>query len=189
MTEFWRASAVVGALLVALTLAGCSSGGAARDTADVLPGPVPEGAVFREPPDDAPAAPSFDLELIDGETFDPAGYWSQRPMVLVFFEPWCEPCRQLQPELNQVADEYRDRVVFVGIAGRAGVDDVRAYVSDLDVTYPVGTDEDDTRWLKYAVSEPPLVALISKGGNLLRGWPGGISGPDLREQIDRLAVG
>jgi hypothetical protein len=42
--------------------------------------------------------------------------------------------------------------------------------------------------LQYGVDEPPLVVLVSRGGRLLRGWPGGISGNDLREQIEELVV-
>jgi hypothetical protein len=61
-------------------------------------------------------------------------------------------------------------------------------VGDNDITYPVGTDSTGRSFLNYAVTEPPLVALVSKGGHVLRGWPEGISGEDLRKHIDELAV-
>jgi hypothetical protein len=61
-------------------------------------------------------------------------------------------------------------------------------VRENDVAYPVGTDPSGEIWLQYGVDEPPLVVLVSRGGRLLRGWPGGISGNDLREQIEELVV-
>jgi peroxiredoxin len=167
----------------------CSDRDAGQVTAGALPGPAPSNVVFLEPPGDAPPAPSFDLELLDGELLNAGEQWSQRPMVLVFFETWCEACRDSQAEFNDLAGDYQDVVLFVGVAGRSSPDEVRRYVAEHDVRYPVGVDTDDSRWLKYAVAEPPLVALISKDGRLMRGWPGGISAAELREHIDRLVLG
>jgi thiol-disulfide isomerase/thioredoxin len=174
--------AAVGAALV---LGACSSVPVATGE---LPGRVPDGVTFREAPDTAPAAPVFELELLDGQVLDMTELWSERPVVLVFFESWCSLCREQQPEINEVAEEYQDVVLFVGIAGISDPADVEEYVADNRITYPVGTDPDGMRWLRYAVAEPPLVALISKDGRLLRGWPGGISGDALREQIEQHAV-
>lgn len=173
------------AIGAALVLGACSSVPAATGE---LPGRVPDGVTFRAAPDSAPAAPVFELELLDGRVLDMTQQWSERPVVLVFFESWCSLCREQQPEINEVAEEFRDVVLFVGIAGISEPADVEEYVSDTGVSYPVGTDSDGMRWLRYAVSEPPLVALISKDGRLLRGWPGGISGAELRNQIEQHAV-
>jgi len=173
------------ALAAALVLAACSATPAASGA---LPGPVPTGVTFREPPDSAETAPAFELALVDGRVLDLTEQWAERPVVLVFFESWCTLCRDQQPEINEVVAEYSDIILFVGIAGMSEPADVEQYVSDNRITYPVGIDSNGRRWLQYAVSEPPLVALISKDGRLLRGWPGGISGTELREQIEQLAV-
>ena len=87
-----------------------------------------------------------------------------------------------------LAEEYDDVVLFLGVAGQSEVADVHEYVADNDVPYPVGVDPSGDLWLKYAAEEPPLVALVSKDGRLLSGWPGGITPDTLRAQIDRLAV-
>jgi thiol-disulfide isomerase/thioredoxin len=172
------------ALAAALVLGACSTPAASGE----LPGPVPDGAVFRTPPDSAPAAPALELELIDGRALDLTEQWDERPIVLVFFETWCTLCRDQQPEINDVVADYRDVVLFVGIANMSDESDVEEYVSANGITYPVGIDRSGRSWLNYAVSEPPLVALISKDGRLLRGWPEGTSGTHLHEQIDELAV-
>lgn len=174
------------AILVAtaFVLSACS----AQATTGQLPGPVPEGVAFVEPDADTPPAPEFELELTDGSTLDIVEQWSERPVVLVFFETWCTVCIDQQDGINEVVEEYRDSVLFVGVAGLSSADEVETYVSDNEIAYPVGIDATSDIWLSYAVAEAPLVALISKDGRLLRGWPQGVTGDDLRDQIAQLAL-
>lgn len=176
-------------VMLAMVLAGCStSAGDESDGLTSMPGPVPGDVTFRPPPDGTPPAPMFELPLLDGEVVDTAEQAAQRPIVLAFFESWCETCREQQREINDVAAELGDTVLFLGIAGTSDLDDVRTYVSENEVAYPVGTDPSGEIWLQYGVDEPPLVTLISQGGSLLRGWPGGIGGDTLREQIEELVL-
>ena len=178
------AIALVAALLVALSLAGCA--GTPRGQ---LPGPVPSGVEFRAAPDDAPPAPALSLELTNGTTLDLAEQWHERPVVLVFFETWCTRCEAQQGPINDVVEEYADEVLFVGVANLSDADDVAAYVEENDITYPVAVDPTGDAWLLYAVAEAPLVALVSKDGSLLRGWPDGVTGRELGTTIADLAVG
>lgn len=173
------------ALVAAIVLSGCAGASTAPGQ---LPGPVPAGVTFHEAPASVPPAPVFSLELLDGRVLDLAEQWDQRPVVLVFFETWCTRCQEQQAGINEVAEQYRDVVLFVGVASQSGPAAVEQYVSDTRLTYPVGIDPTGRTALQYAVAEPPLVALISKDGRLLRGWPDGISGSELREHIDQLAV-
>jgi len=175
--------------LVAALLTGCSSAADSPDeSAAALPGPVPDGVTFRVAPKTAPAAPAFELPLLDGETVSVADQWADRPVVLIFFESWCEICKEEQPEINDLVEKYQDVVLFLGIAGMSSEEELRQYVEDNDVAYPVGTDESGKIWLRYAAEEPPLIALVSKGGQLLRGWPGGLPAGTLQDQIEELAV-
>jgi peroxiredoxin len=174
------------ALALAVLFTGCSSSDG--EAVAGLPGPVPEDVTFRDPPKGAPPAPSFELPLLDGEVVDSDEQWAERPMVLIFFESWCELCRQQQSEINDLVEDYRDIVLFLGVTGLSDEGDVREYVAENDVAYPVATDHSGEVWLRYAAEEPPLVALVSKGGQLLRGWPGGLPAESLRDQIDELAV-
>jgi peroxiredoxin len=174
------------ALAMAGVLTACSGGAVATGQ---LPGPVPDGVTFRAAPTDLPPAPAAELELIDGRTLELTEQWQERPVVLVFFESWCTLCKEQQAGINDVVADYQDVVLFVGIANLSEPSDVEQYVSDNRITYPVAIDGTGRTWLNYAVAEAPLVALISKDGRLLRGWPEGISGDELREQLDELAVG
>lgn len=178
-----RSAAAVAA--AAAFLAGCST----TDTSPAgLPGAVPDGVIFHEADDSALSAPEFELPLLAGEVLDAADAWAERPMVLVFFESWCEICRDQQAGINELAEEYEDVVLFVGIADMSTEDEVREYVADNDVPYPVGIDDGGEIWLDYAAEEPPLVALVTKDGYVARGWPGGIDPDRLADQIGEVLV-
>ena len=175
-------------LVVALALAGCTGSGddTDRPPAAVLPGPVPDGVTFVAPPATAPGAPGFTLELLDGTVLEMSEQWDRRPVVLVFLEPWCELCAERQEEINQLVDDYRDTVLFVGVGNDATVERMSEYVREHGVNHPVGIDRSGQVWQKYRVEEPPLIALVSKGGKLLRGWPGGTD--TLRAQMNDLVT-
>ncbi|MFU8874673.1 TlpA family protein disulfide reductase [Micromonospora sp. SL4-19] len=185
-----RSRSCLSALLVAsLALAGCtdSTGQADRPPAAALPGPVPKGVTFVAPPANAPQAPGFTLELLDGTVLNLDEQWDRRPVVLVFLEPWCTLCAEQQKEINRLAEEYRDVVLFVGVGNDSTVERMSQYVRDNRVKHPVGIDRSGQVWRTYRVEEPPLVALVSKGGKLLRGWPGGTDtlGKQVGELVSR----
>ncbi|MFJ2033641.1 TlpA family protein disulfide reductase [Streptosporangium sp. NPDC087985] len=164
--------------------------GRGRQARPACPGSAPRararGRHLRAPPTTAPSAPTFSLTLLDGSVLDVAAEWGRRPVVLVFLESWCKLCVDRQAEINKLAEEYRDVVLFVGVGGSSSVEEMKAYALKNAVNHPVGLDPTGLVWQKYHVDEPPLVALVSKGGKLLRGWPGGTD--TLREQIRELMV-
>ncbi len=168
-------------------LLGCSSNDSG-DSGMGLPGPVPAGVSFREPPADAVDAPQLSFDFLDGAKAATADLATERPVVLVFFSSYCDTCASAQPDLNALAKKYRNKVVFIGVAREDKAADVAAFVKKYAVTYPVAIDTDGKQSEKYAVRESPLIALISQGGKLLRGWPGGIDAATLDGQLKELAI-
>ena len=179
-------TAVVALLTGVAVLAGCSGSDDPAAVSFDLPGDVPSDVTFIDAPPTAPPAPSFELELLDGSTLDLAEQWAERPVVLVFFESFCELCAQQQPDITQLSQEYRDSVLFVGVASASSADDAAEYLREHDISYPVGLDADGEIFRRYGVDEPPLVALVARGGQLVRGWPGGVE--DLGAQLTEFVV-
>ncbi|NEO35347.1 MAG: thioredoxin [Moorea sp. SIOASIH] len=69
---------------------------------------------------------------------------SEVPVVVDFTAPWCGPCRKISPLMEQLAEEYKDRVQVVKI--------------DIDA--------DKATAKKYSIRSIPAV-LIFKGGELV----------------------
>ena len=130
-------------------------------------------------------APRAQLTLLDGSTRALRGD-GERAAVIVFFSSWCTWCRDNQAALNDFAQAQRDAVTVIGVAGADDRDAVAAYVDEHRVRYPVGLDPDLRLFRAYAVSEPPLVALVSPSGELVRGWPGGVDMATLTKAVEAL---
>jgi len=178
-TNRLRRLAAAAALTTLLAACGGGSGDEPeKDPAAVgkqaLPGPVPTNVAFAPAPKDGMAAPQATLTLVDGTEVALADYWKDRPVVLVFFSTWCQWCLDNQAELNALATEQGDAALVVGIAGEEKPEEVTAYAAKHGVTHPLATDPGLDVWRTFAVTEPPLVAVVAPGGKLVRGWPGGV---------------
>jgi peroxiredoxin len=66
----------------------------------------------------AETAPAFSLHDASGENVSLADF-EGRPLVLHFWATWCPYCKKLQPGLERLGQEYRDRgLVVLGISFR-----------------------------------------------------------------------
>ena len=177
-------------VVIVAVLAACGeqAGDGPRGGREGLPGRVPAGVRFAPEDKAAPKAPDFDVTLLDSTKVSARRLWAERPVILVFFTSWCRNCAAQQETLNDLARENQDLVAFIGIVTQDEKASVVAYLREHDVRYAVAIDKDGSVWRSYAVAEPPLVAVVSKGGRLTRGWPGGTTKAKLREALGKLVI-
>lgn len=134
----------------------------------------------------APAAPDFVGSTITGAQVSGSALWSAGPVVMVFFASWCPGCRSAQADWTALSQQYSGRATFVGVIPQEKAADVQRYLAEHPVSYQVISDPERTLWRTFAVSEPPLVVLIDKGGKLVRGWPGGVARAELETALNGL---
>jgi thiol-disulfide isomerase/thioredoxin len=79
----------------------------------------------------------FSASDLDGRTISSASF--QGKVVIVnFWATWCPPCRAEIPDLIALQDKYRDHLQVIGISeDEASVDDVRRFVAEHKINYPI----------------------------------------------------
>ena len=142
--------------------------GSAKDTADS--GDAPQAET-----DNAAAIPAPDFTLQDqyGNVHTFSDY-KGKTVFLNFWATWCPPCRAEMPEIQEIYEEYGENasdVIILGIAspnvGREGsAEDIAAFLSENNYTYPVIMDTDGLIAYYYGISAYPTTFMIGTDGNI-----------------------
>ena len=154
-----------------LLVAGCGekdSSPATRQAAD-------DGQMSRGRPGTAGSpAPDLELERLDGGTLDLASLRGK--VVLVdFWDTWCPPCRAAMPQLQELSEEYDDRLVLVGVGlGREGRDRVASFVAEHGLTFEMVMADPRFEVVEAfgGITNIPTTFLIGPDGVILQKWVG-----------------
>ena len=115
-----------------------------------------------------PAVTAFELVTFAGESYSNESL-KGRPVLLVFWAPWCKVCQRELPLLREFYEEDRPaqlRVVSIGFADtRTNVEQFVKARSDTFV-FPTAYEE---RWVAQAfkVNATPTYVLLSAEGNIV----------------------
>lgn len=145
---------------------------------------------------DVQAAPLTDFKMVDqnGEEHSLDEYRG-KTVFLNFFATWCGPCKAEIPDIEAM---YKDRgentgdVVVLGVANPKSdghpnnndviVDEVKTFIDEQGITYPVLMDTDGTMFSGYRIRSFPTTFMIDKDGNMF-GYVSGMLTPDMMNSI------
>ena len=94
-------------------------------------------------------------------TFEEEVLKSDKPVVLDFWAPWCGPCKQIGPSLEEISDEMKDKITVAKI----------------------NIDENPVSPTKYGVRGIPTM-LVFKNGEAAAQKVGAVSKPAIVELIE-----
>jgi cytochrome c biogenesis protein CcmG/thiol:disulfide interchange protein DsbE len=115
-----------------------------------------------------PAAPSFDLERLDGNgRLDLGSLLGKKPVVLDFWASWCVPCIGEAKRLTAAHARYGDRVAIVGVDTKDFAPDARRWRRKHGVTYPSVHDGDGKVLAKWGGLPIPRIFFIDRRGKVV----------------------
>jgi len=189
LASLFATALALGVVFLAASCTGDEAGAGTDETfhggAGDLPGRLPDDVSFRKSPPNALAAPEFSAALLDGTSVTASDLWGDRPVVLVFTASACSECAAVLSEVAAVVEEHAGAVALLAVVREDDLKGAREFAEDQQPEYPIALGSERV-WLSYAAEEPPLVVLVAPGGRVLRGWPGGVDGTDLDEELDKL---
>ncbi len=97
-----------------------------------------------------------------------------KTVFLNFWATWCPPCRSEMPDIQQVYEEYgynEEDLIVLGVAGpglgrEGSVEDICAFLSENNYTFPVVMDEEGLLFYQYGIRSYPTTFMIDQEGNV-----------------------
>jgi peroxiredoxin len=109
-------------------------------------------------------APDFELKTLGGDTVKLSDLKGKKVM-LNFWATWCPPCKAEMPAMEEFHKEAGEDIVILAV----NIDphlDVKAFVDENKITFPIPLDEEDTVNETYQVLSIPTTYFIDTKGNI-----------------------
>lgn len=91
-------------------------------------------------------------------------YNSDKPVFINFWATWCPPCVNEMPDLQEVYDEYKDRVDFIFVNSGESKEIINDFMINEggDYTFPVGYDPRGESAMALNVISIPTTYILDK---------------------------
>lgn len=114
-------------------------------------------------------APDFSLQDLSGHAMSLTSYRGKKVVLLDFWATWCPPCRMSMPDLQKLADNFKDHgLEILSVNQGEEADQVRHFIEHKKYSFHVVLDKDQAVAAKYGVRGIPTLVLIDKNGVVQR---------------------
>lgn len=128
-------------------------------------GAVRSYAASTEKPKIGYLAPTFELPDLDDRTVR-AGGASDRLTMINFWASWCGPCDLEAPDLQELHERHKDRLLLIGVNSTKydRERNARAFVDEHGLTFPILMDREGVVTELYKIGQFPTTLLVDRDG-------------------------
>lgn len=134
-------------------------------------------------------APDFSLPVLDQPETIRLSQFKGKPVLLYFWASWCVPCRLESPDLEKTYRTKKESgftILAVNITSQDSLQDVRAFVKEFGLTFPILLDETDSVSQLYRVRGLPTSIFIKPDGLIQRTFIGGMSNEQIEDFVTEI---
>lgn len=135
-----------------------------RNSAVSTDGPGSTVGTVRLYKDPTPVEP-FTATDLTGKPVSTAAF-KGKVVIVNWWATWCPPCRAEIPDLMALQEKYRDKLQIIGIADDESVDEVRKFVSEHRINYPIVMSNEQLTKLFPNIQALPTSFIIDTEGRL-----------------------
>ena len=183
----WGGAGALGLLVVGLLGAALVLGGSDRSTP---PAPKLTKAERASIPGILAANLEEGNQIVDGSIEDKLAELRGVPVVVNQWASWCTPCRAEFAYFQQLSEQLRTRVAFVGLDSQDEKDSAEEFLTEFPINYPSIFDEsaEQAASIGGGLSWPTTVFFDAKGRNTYVRQGGYANVASLREDVERYAL-
>lgn len=126
--------------------------------------------------------PNVVVETNNGETFDLSK--TEKPVLINFWATWCPPCKAEMPGIQNVYEEYKDKMDFILIDEGEPKSDVDEFIKEATYTFPVGYDEDNVYGIMFNIDAIPTTYIVGKDKTIKKYILGSTEEETFKEYIE-----
>lgn len=128
-------------------------------------GDRPAAANRQLPPTVGTTLPDFELIGID-DTVHLLSDYQGKKVIINFWATWCPPCVEEMPLLQAYAQKYTGELVVLGVNSMETLDNVRPFIEEMGITFPILLDEAGLVSDRYFVKDYPYTFFVDESGVL-----------------------
>ena len=132
---------------------------------------------------------SLPLKTLDGKAESLKQFQNKKVIIINFWATWCGPCRSEMPDFEKFYQAYKERgVVIIGISVDTSTGDVRKFLNDVKVSYPIYRDGPNGPWAKAYSGLPflPMTVIYRGNGERVKTFIGPRTFDDLKAVVEPL---